>query len=83
MVVCAVVRTQSLVRYGIIAWEQGLLEYASVVLRMDERDALKNIDLIVGYAESVEILAFHSSFYEGYLMSLPVFEKILAPRIKE
>ena len=77
MHVCAVVRTQSLVRYGIIAWHQGLLEYAAVVLEMDRRDALKNIDLIAGYADSVRVIGYHSSFYDGYIESLPLFDEIV------
>ncbi len=81
--VCAVVRTQSLVRYGVVTWQQGLLEYASVVLDISKHDALKNIDLIVGYADSVEVLGYHSSFYDGYVKSLPVFEEILQTSSKE
>jgi hypothetical protein len=81
MLVCAVVRTQSLVRFGHVAWEQGMRDYTSVVLEVDKRDALKNIDVLPGYSSSVRILGYHSSFYDGYVANLPVFEEILKTSI--
>jgi hypothetical protein len=77
VIVAAVVRTGTLVRAHIIPWSSNLFEYASVIMVMDARDATKHIDLIAGYAKSVEILGYHTSFYRGYVESLYTMEERL------
>ncbi len=75
MIMYAVLRTQCLIRNGILPSNTKALEYCAVCMDVDARDSSKHIDVIANYARSLQVIGFHPSFYDAYICTLPVMEQ--------